>query len=341
MKKIAVVGAGLIGIRHLKAISMASNATVCALVDVCPKAEKIANEYNVELYNDIETMIDKAKPDGVVIATPNALHMIGAKACISANIPVLVEKPFATNIDEAKEVLSMAKENGTKVLTGYFRRYNPIVVSAKQQIETGALGKLISVHSNFWLHKNDSYYDVKWRTQEGAGPIQINLSHDLDLLLYFMGDVESVTAISNNIARNFEVEDTVVVICKFKNGALGTLNLSDSIPAPWSWELTSGDNPTYPNTQNTYCMIGGTDASLEMPRNRLWYYSGEKHWYKPISSTTIMTEQADSLTAQIEHFSAVIKGDEEPRVTGEDGLRVIEVINAIKESIASRKEVYL
>lgn len=341
MNKIAVVGAGLIGVKHLKVIQQATNVDHCALVDVNPKAKAVADLYRIPFFTDLDTMLATVHPDGVIIATPNTLHMSGARACILRGIPVLVEKPFATCVDEAKVIVDLAQQNNVPVLTGYFRRYNPTVVSAKQCLDRGELGRLVSVHCHFWIYKPDDYYTVPWRTQTGGGPIQINLSHDIDLLLHLMGDINSITAISSHAIRGLAVEDTAVALCTFENGALGTLNISDTIPAPWSWELTSGDNPDFPNTQQTYCMIGGTKASLDMPRNRLWYYQDDPSWFNPISTTTIATETTQALTQQVEHFSDVISGKIAPRVTGTDGIRVMQVTNAIAQSIKSGKTIYL
>ena len=347
MKKIAVVGAGLIGKKHLKVIQSLPCVDNCALVDVTDEAKDIAGHYNIPFFSDLATMLDTIKPDGVIIATPNTMHMQGARACIERSIPVLVEKPFATDIDEAKAIVGLAESKNVPILTGYFRRYNAKVRQSKQVIEDGALGQLVSVHANFWCYKpDDGYFDVVWRTKIGGGPIQINLSHDIDLLLHFMGDIESVTAISNNAVRNFEVEDTAVVLCKFKNGALGTINISDTIVAPWSWEMTSGDNAEHPHTQSVYCMIGGTEASLELPNNRLWHYNGghynrEGHWKTPISSTVFKTDLGDSLSTQIDHFCDVIGGTATPYVSGRDGLRVMQVTDAIVQSINTGQTVTL
>lgn len=341
MKKIAVVGAGLIGLKHLQVIQSLPCVENCAIVDISPNAQSIADDYSIPLFSDLETMLDTIHPDGVIIATPNTMHMMGARACIERSIPVLVEKPLATDLEEAKAVVALAEHKNVPILTGYFRRYNANVIQSKKILEDNALGQLVSVHVNFWIYKPEGYFDGGWRTKVGGGPVQINLSHDVDLLLHFMGDIESVTAIASNGVRKFDVEDTAVVLCKFKNGALGTINISDAIPAPWSWELTSGDNPDYPNTQLAYCMIGGTEGALEVPKNRLWYYDQEKHWHNPITSKIFKTVLCDSLTKQIEHFADVIEGTSSPNVTGKDGIRVMQVIDAIVKSINNGKTITL
>lgn len=340
-KRIAVVGAGLIGIRHIECAIKTRDAELAAIVDVTEAAAKIAQSYSVPYFNDIEKMINSVKPDGVIISTPNELHIENAYPCIIKDIPVLIEKPLATDLPEARNLLELAEEKHLPVLTGFFRRYNSIVQATKNQIHSGRIGQIVSVHSHFWLYKNSGYFDNIWRRSKGAGPININLSHDIDLLLYFLGDIEYLNAYASNSTRQFEVEDTAVIIAQFRNSALCTINMSDSIPSPWSWELTAGDNPAYPKTDQLYCMIGGTKGSIEMPNNKLWYYSDERHWYRPISSEVFMKTIQDSLCTQMEHFIDVIRGEAQPLASGQDGLKVMEVIEAIKLSIEEERKVYL
>lgn len=340
--KIAVVGIGLVGVRHVQALQSAKNAELVAIVDVRGDIQQIAQQYNVPAFYKTKKMLSIIKPDGVIIATPNDLHMLGACVCIEHQVPVLVEKPLAPTIEQCKHIIDTSEKYNIPVLTGYFRRYNPIVSTAKDCINNGVLGNIVSVHSHFWVHKQDAYFDVPWRTQKNGGPINTNLSHDIDLLHYFIGDITNVTAMGCNKNRNLDVLDTAVVICEFKNGVLGTLNISDTIPAPWSWELTAGDNVAYPNTQNTYCMIGGTNASLELPKNRIWYYKQDKNWFTPISTDTVnIPHIQDSLVTQIEHFSDVISGTATPKITARDGLKVMQVIEAISTSISTHKTIYI
>ncbi len=339
--KIAVVGAGLIGVRHIESAMKAISVDVAAVVDVSEKGKQTAERYDIPFFNDIEKMIDTVSPDGVIIATPNELHITHAMPCVRKGIPVLVEKPLATNIQETRNFIALADKNHVPVLTGYFRRFNNVVQATKEQIENGRIGKIVSVHTHFWLHKDESYFENQWRRLSGAGPININLSHDIDLLLYFIGDIDYLHAYASNATRSFEVEDTAVIIAKFKNSALCTINMSDTIPSPWSWELTAGDNPSYPKTDQLYCMIGGTDGSIELPNNRLWHYTDERHWYKPISSEIFMKKIQDPLIAQLEHFAAVIRGEASPIVSGLNGLKVMEVIEALKLSVETGNTVHI
>jgi predicted dehydrogenase len=202
-------------------------------------------------------------------------------------------------------------------------------------IDQGALGRITSAQVTTWFRKPDDYFDVEWRKKAGGGPIAINLIHDIDLLRHLIGPIEELQAFTSNAARKFEVEDSAVVSLRFRSGALGTVNLSDVTPAPWSWELTSGENRDYPATQESTYLIGGTAASISLPHLALWRHEGSPSWWNPITATVSAVEAADPLIRQIGHFARVIEGVEHPRVSAVDGLAALAAIEAIKHSAAT------
>ncbi len=340
-KRLGIVGAGLIGRKHIQASISANNVKIEAVVDVDESAKKIARSNSLSYFSSVEEMLASQELDGVIIATPNNLHIEGALPCINKGIPVLIEKPLSADINEAKEMLSLAQSKNVDILTGFFRRYNPVVSAAKKAISSGEIGDIVSVSCNFWIYKNKDYFDVKWRTEPGAGPIQINLAHEVDLLLYLIGKIDQVTTYTSNKNRNFDIEDSAAIICKFKNGTLGTINMSDTIPSPWSWELTAGDNPDYPQTDQSYFIVGGTKGAIEIPKNKIWYYEGERHWYKPINSKILKKDFKKPLVEQLEHFGRVIDKKEKPIISGYDGLEVMKAINAIKLSAINKNSIFL
>jgi predicted dehydrogenase len=128
---------------------------------------------------------------------------------------------------------------------------------------------------------------------------------------------------------------------KFQSGALCTFNLSDTVASPWSWETTAGENPAYPSTPQSCYMIGGTKASLAIPDMRLWKHEDAGHWKQPISATSFPKSNMDPLIAQMRHFVNVIRGQAEPLVSGEEGLKSLSVVEAIKKSSKSAETIYL
>lgn len=333
--RIAVAGAGLVGRRHAQAISVAEGVLLSAIADPAPSGCDIADLYGASYYPTLDELIDKDRPDGIILATPNLLHVETALSCIAAGIPALVEKPLATDLSGAQKIVSAARSAGIAVLTGHHRRYNPLIARAKAAIDEGLLGQITAAQGTTWFYKPDDYFDMDWRRRQGAGPVYINLIHDIDMLRHLCGDVESVHAMESNQVRGNEVEDTAVLLLKFKSGALGTVSVSDTIASPWSWELTARENPVYPATTELCYQIGGTLGSLSLPNLALWSHPGKRSWWEPISATKLTFDFEDPLVSQVRHFAAVIRGEAQPLVTAEEGLKNQQVIEAVKESAAS------
>ncbi len=340
-KRIAVVGAGLIGRRHIDAVQACGSASLAAVVDPDDQSNVLASAPGVPRFERLEQLLDADIADGIVLSTPNQLHVQQAMDCIACHLPVLVEKPLAIDLKGAMEVVSASESSGVPVLVGHHRRHNPIIARARKLIVDGQLGELSAVHANTWFYKPEDYYDVEWRTQQGAGPVYLNLIHDVDMLRYLCGEVSHVQAMESNKVRGHEVEDTAVIMFRFLNGALATLSVSDCTVSPWSWELTARENPAYAVTQEQCYQIGGTHGSLALPNLTVWKHQALRSWWEPISAESLPFESADPLLRQIEQFIKVIDGVESPLASARDGLLNQQVIEAIKIAAASGNQVEL
>jgi predicted dehydrogenase len=137
--------------------------------------------------------------------------------------------------------------------------------------------------------------------------------------------------VTSNAVRGFAVEDTAAVCLRFANGALGTITLSDTVAAPWSWELTSGENPAYSRSTDDCYLLAGTEGSLTVPRLELSRYEGERGRYALLSRKRI-----DPLITQMRHFARVIQGQEPPRITGADATRTLAVTVGIHQAASGR-----
>jgi len=339
--RIAVAGAGLIGLRHIEALAQAKGARLAAIVDPTPKARALAETMGLPWYGALDEMIAAGGVDGVILATPNQIHVSGGLACIAAGLPVLVEKPLATDVAEARRLVEAAELARVPLLTGHHRRHNPLIAAAKAMIEAGEIGKPVSVHGMFWLMKPDDYFDIGWRREPGAGPVFLNLIHDIDLMRHLVGEIVAVQATESNAVRGNAVEETAVIVLEFANGALGTMNISDTIPAPWSWELTTGENPAYPQTDQACYLIGGTHGALELPSGRLWSNPGKRSWWEPLQARISPRAAGDPLLRQVEQFARVISGLEPPLVSGREGLKTLMVIEAVKRAAREHVRVHL
>ena len=221
---------------------------------------------------------------------------------------------------------------------------NPIVgtVHAKKIIENKKLGKIVSANILCWVYKHKKYFNEKWRVTEGGGPLGINLVHDIDMICYLLGPIQYVQAFTTNKTRKFKVEDTATVSLVFKSGALCTLNISDTIVAPWSYELTAGENPAYPITNQSAYMIGGTKGSLQFPNLKNWFYKKERSWWKKILVKEDINKKDDNtLINQINHFADVVSKKTQPKVNGNDGLVSLKIFAAIIKSAKLGKKVRL
>lgn len=331
--RIAVLGAGLIGRRH--AMHVAREADLAAIVDPAPATKELAEENSVPWFASLAELLASEKPDGVIVATPNQLHEANGLECIEAGVPILVEKPITDNVEAAERLVIAGEAAGVPILVGHHRRHNPLIERARDKISAGSLGQLVAVHAMCWFYKPDPYFDVAWRREPGAGPVFINLIHDIDLLRHLCGEIISVQAQESNTVRGHNVEDTAVMLLKFANGALGTVTVSDTIVSPWSWELTAAENPDYPVTGASSYMIGGTRGSLSVPDLGLWQNETTPSWWEPIGRSQIEIDPADPLVRQVRHFSDVALGRADPLVTGREGLKTLKVIVAVKEAARS------
>ena len=338
--RLAVQGVGLIGRRHVEHIVACPDAALHAVIDPSPVGGQIAAKHGVPWYPDFAAMCaagqpDGVVPDGVVIATPNQMHVENALACIAAGIPALVEKPIADDIAAATVLVDTAERAGVPLLVGHHRRHNPMIQRAKAILDAGRLGRLVAVHGFFWLMKPDDYFDVPWRRAPGAGPVMTNLIHDIDLLRHLCGEIETVQAMTSNAVRGHAVEETAVILLRFANGALGTVTVSDTVVAPWSWEHTTGENPAYPQTDQSCYHLAGTHGALTVPKLDLWRNPAARGWWEDFQVERAYAPTQDPLQLQIKHFCAVIRGEVAPLVSGREGLRTLQVIAAVQQASRS------
>ena len=338
--KISVVGIGLMGSQHLKAIKLSKKASLHSIVDVNEKSRIHAKKFKVPFYKTSSELLKNQKPDAVIVATPNQFHEKHTISFLKSKIPVLLEKPISDNISKAKKIIYSAKKNKTHLLIGYHRRHNSIVSSVKKKIKSGHLGKIVAANVMCWVYKNKNWYKEKWRIKKGGGPLGINLVHDIDLICYLLGPIKYVQASTSNKIRKHKVEDTAIVNFVFKSGALCTLSVSDTVVGPWSYELTAGENPAYPVTNQSSYFIGGTQGSIQFPNLKHWYNKGERSWWKPIYNKYMNVRLSRfTLINQIDHLCDVVSGKIKPKVTGYDGLQSLKIFDAILRSAKSGKKI--
>ena len=347
--QLAVAGAGLIGRRHIELIHANPRTRLCAVVDPSPASVALAQSLGVPHFPGLEDLLAQQavlRLDGVILATPNHLHVPGALLCAQQGVPALIEKPVAHSLEAGSQLAAVLKNNPVPMLVGHHRRHSSTLQQARRAITSGQLGRLVTVMGSAQFYKPASYFEQgAWRTRAGGGPILINLIHEMDNLRYLCGEIESVHAVASSAVRGYEVEDTAVMTLKFSNGALGTFTLSDTVASPRSWEQTSGEDASYPRYPSEDCyFVAGTKGSLAVPTLRSWSYAQggqEPGWWTPFEEKTLPLEAIDPLAAQLEHFCDLIEGKSAPIISVTDALQSLLTVEAVRHSIATGQTIAL
>ncbi|EMC98332.1 hypothetical protein BAUCODRAFT_86880, partial [Baudoinia panamericana UAMH 10762] len=337
---IAVVGIGQIGPRHVQSILGCRDATLLCVVDPGPSAVDVATSLGTKLFPSVAAMLEECRPDGAYVCTPNSVHAANAAELLKAGIHVLVEKPIATIVADGKRVVELARSSERHLLVGHHRRFNPFVVAAKDALSKGVVGTVIAVSGLWMTGKPDSYYlpPTEWRRRSGiGGPILINLIHEVDILMYLLGPITRVYAEMTLSSRGYEAEEGAAVLLRFTSGVVGTFLLSDATPSNHNFESATGENPIVPRAGKDIYRIFGSEGTLSVGDQVLTRHADgtARNWTEPIHDESIGVIRTIPFDAQVAHFVEVVRGTEEPRCSGEDGLRALVVCDAIKRAIAS------
>lgn len=339
MLKVVVVGPGLMGRQHIELLASTNDACLSGIV--APASDKnmqYAEELGVSFFSDLRACIEQVQPAGVIISSPNEFHAEQAAICVENRIPFLLEKPLATTQDEGLELLDIvlkADFHGN-AMVGHHRSHGAIIKKSSDLIDSGILGRLVAVQGSAQFFKPHSYFvQGPWRSRPGGGPILLNMIHEISNLRALLGEIESVQVISSSDVRNTEVEDTAVINLRFESGTLGSFVLSDCAASSKSWEMTSGENPSYPFFPNEYCyVLAGTKGTLEIPSMVIKAYGEEKEasWMTSFEESRVGLDRVDPLENQIAEFVELMKGETTPTVTIQDGYRNLAVVEAIKRA---------
>ncbi len=228
MIKFAVVGCGRIAQRHAEHISKRGQlVAVCDIVQ--EKAEQLAATYGAKAYTNYADMLANEKGiDVIAVCSPNGLHAQHSIDGLKAGFHVLCEKPMGLTVKECGEMIQTAERANKRLFAIKQNRYNPPVAAVKDLIDAGKLGNVLSVQLSCFWNRNTDYYANSWKGTKDldGGTLFTQFSHFIDLLYWLIGDVEDVAAYMGNFAHQgiIEFEDTGVVILKFTNGAIGTVN---------------------------------------------------------------------------------------------------------------------
>jgi predicted dehydrogenase len=326
---LAVVGAGVMGRMHIERILNLPEFVLVGVAEPSEAGRQWCSARNIPTFENHAALLDATQAQGVVIATPNAQHVEVAFDCMALGVAVLIEKPVADTLADAERLIQLEKTTGVPVLVGHHRRQNPILQKARQIIADGRLGQVVSASVMANFYKPTAYFDVAWRRQTGGGPVLINLIHDIDMLVFLLGEVRAVQGSLSSAVRGFEVEDTGAALLEFTCGTQAVMAVSDTAVSPWCWDLCAGEQSQYPRQSVQSHFLSGTRGSLSLPDLALWHYPGERHWHQEMTREQSNPHEIDVYVQQLRHFRAVAERRETPLCSALDGWRSLQATQAL------------
>jgi UDP-N-acetyl-2-amino-2-deoxyglucuronate dehydrogenase len=343
---IAIAGCGKVAHLHAKAIQEIENAHLAAVWSRTQKtAVDFATQYNAIPYSDIKKMVNEKDVRLVIICTPHPFHKEPAIEAAMAGANILVEKPLASSLEDCDEIIKVCRDKQVKLGVISQRRWYEPVKRVKAAIDAGKIGIPVLGTINMLGWRDKSYYDAdEWRgnwNMEGGGVLVNQAPHQLDILLWYMGEIDEVYGLWKNLNHPYiEVEDTALAIIKFKNGAIGNIIVSNSQkPGIYSKIHVHGENGASVGVQTDggAMFIAGMTGIAEPPVNDLWTIPGEEmmveEWRKKdVEFFNCIDPTVYYMKCQIEDFIETMDNNRGPFITGEAGRRTVELFTAIYRS---------
>jgi UDP-N-acetyl-2-amino-2-deoxyglucuronate dehydrogenase len=332
MYKFGLVGCGNISNRHAENIARVGN--LAAVCDIVPgKADRLALKYNAKPYYSIDDLLQKeTAAEIIVVCTPNGLHAEHSIKSLASGKHVLCEKPMCLTTNQGCTIVNAADIHKKKIFVVKQNRYNEPVQHVKKLLEENRLGKIFSFQINCFWNRPQAYYLDTWKgTKEmDGGILYTQFSHFIDLLYWFLGDVEMVKGYKQCYGNrsHFEIEDTGVAILKMKSGAMGTLNYtinshSKNIEGSFSIFGEKGSvkiGGQYLNTLEWYDVDGQSKPVLTIPQsaNDYGFYQGSMSNHHKVYDDLILSLNGNGNLLE-----------------AKDAIKTVEIIETIyKESFA-------
>ena len=344
--KTGVIGCGKIGHYHAQCYQQIPNSEFVAACNWnIGRAEEFAEKYGVKAFDSVEQMVKETGVEAVSICTPHPNHAKMAVEAAKLGVHVAIEKPLASTLADCDAIIEAVKEAGVVGSMVCQRRFYRPVQRIAKAIADGKIGKPILGSVNVLGWRDMNYYrSDHWRGTwkgEGGGVLVNQSVHQLDLLLSFMGEIDSLYGMWDTLNHpELEVDDTAVAVIRFKNGALGTISVSNSQnPALFGNVRVHGSNGASVGVQTDggAMFIAGVSGITEPPVNDMWTVPGEEDMletYKKEDSEFFNSVDSNLFfhQEQLQDFVDAIVEGREPMVTLEDGRRAVELFTAIYRS---------
>ncbi|MCR4435061.1 MAG: Gfo/Idh/MocA family oxidoreductase [Clostridiales bacterium] len=336
--RVALVGCGRISQYHFDAIKNNSDSLeLVAVCDVVPeKADAAGHKTGADIYYSFSEMLERKDIDIVSVCTPSGMHPQHGIMAARKGFHVVCEKPMGTNLKMAEELINACDEAGVQLFVVKQNRLNSTLQLVKKAIDKNRFGRIYMATVNVFWQRPQSYYDAaRWRgTWEFDGGAFMNqASHYVDMVEWLIGPVESVSAMTATLARKIETEDTGSAILKFRNGAIGNINVTMlTYPKNMEGSLTIlGEKGTV--------RIGGTAV------NRIdhWEFSDYDDDDKlvDISGYTPPSVYGFGHTGYYKNVADTLLKRGEAMTDGREGKKSLEIILGIYKAARERREIQL
>lgn len=344
--RFGIIGCGVIGKVHARAIASLPEAELAAVADSVPDlVEALAHEHGVQAFHSLEAMLTEANLDVVNVCTPSGMHGDHAIAVMRGGRHVIVEKPLEITLDRIDKILSVQRESGVVLSVISQHRFDPSTLRVRALVDEGAFGRLVLGNAHVLWWRSQGYYDSgAWRgtwALDGGGVLMNQSIHCIDLLIALMGPVAAVRALTDTRVHRMETEDVAVASLRFRNGALGTL------------ACTTGAYPGYVTRVELFGDRGSASiqndelAYLHLARDDVEEAGAYGSSPQPVhagnqgASSNPAAVPSDTHARQIADTIRAIRTGTSPEVTGEVARHPVEVILAVYESARTGREVTL
>jgi predicted dehydrogenase len=330
--KTLIAGLGSIGRRHFRnLVALGQKDIVLLRTRKGTLSEDELAGFPVE--TDIHAALKNHKPDAVIVANPTALHLDVAIPAAEAGCHILLEKPVSDSLDRLDMLQKAASKSGSKILVGFQFRYHPTLNKARDLIQAGALGRVLTVHAHWgeylpqWHPWEDYRQSYAARADLGGGVI-LTLTHPLDYLRYLLGEVELLWSFNGHLSPlEMDVEDAAEIGLKFANGAVGGVHLNYFQRPPVHRLEIAGTNGSL--------RWDNSDGSLHFDKFPAAFGTFSDTPPAPVHETFSPPEGFERnqlFIGQMQHFMDVILGKAEPRCTLQDGIQALKLGLGAKES---------